>query len=207
MNQADFELGGTMQGQTGDQAKTADLIPHGTKAVVALTGAKKNMKQREGAANGVMNVTTTLTFTVQEPQELRGRVVRRTIGNDHTSDTYMSMSRAFIGKFQTALGFGGQVLTSLAPLANKPVLATIVQTGGKKAGDQAQNDISDFSPATNLVGSMPPAGPAPMAAAPAMAAPPAMQQAPAMQAPVGMSMPPAAMPASTLAGGSPPWKS
>lgn len=198
MNQADFELGGTMNGQTGEQAKTADLIPHGTKAVVALTSAKKNLKQRDGAPNGVMNVTTTLTFTVQEG-DYRGRVVRRTIGNDHPSDTYMSMSRAFLAKFQIAHGVGNQVLTSLAPLANKPVLATIVQTGGKKAGDQAQNDISEFSPAINLVGSMPPAGPAPMQA-------PTMQQAPAHTMAPGQMTAPPAMPASTLPGGAPPWR-
>jgi len=206
MSQADFELGGTMGGQTGEQAKTADLIPHGTKAVVALTGAKKNMKQREGAPNGVMNVTTTLTFTVQEGP-FKGRIVRRTIGNDHPSDQYMAMSRAFLAKFQIAHGVGSQVLTSLAGLANKPVMATITQTGGKKAGDEAQNDITDFGPATNLVGSMPPAGPAPVQAAPMQQMPAQpMQQAPAYApAPTQMAAPPA-MPASTLAGGPPPWR-
>lgn len=203
MNQADFELGGTMGGQTGEQAKTADLIPHGTKVVATLTGAKKNMKQREGAANGVMNVTTTMTFTIQEPENYKGRVIRHTIGNDHPSDQYMAMSRSYVAKLQIALGLGSQVLTSLFPLTNKPVLATVTQTSGKKAGTEPQNDIGDFAPAANLVGSMPPAGPAPVQAAPM----PQMQQAPAFN-PVtanAMSAPPA-MPASTLAGGPPPWK-
>lgn len=173
MSQFAFNMGGKSAQEAVNDQQADMLVPAG-RHTAALTRIESTSKQRPNAADGIMNVSLKLTFTIQSGPA-QGRTVTKFVSDDHHSEIYVRNSRAFIGSLAAALGNGDGVIDSLDPFLNKMVDIDVVVSKPREGSPYGpSNDIRRcYSAASGRSAPMPGAPKAPVKAPPKAAGAPA----------------------------------